>query len=132
MELEMVLSRNTSPSDHRNYIGKNVKARELQARQLSIPNESGELYLTKLQSDLRKCRAQRDQAQYMLKVEKSCRLRDNRGSNCDSLFSLEVRAAALLHQAKILKKVRGDTRAKLEERLWENREMYEYEEMKAL
>jgi hypothetical protein len=132
MELEMVLSRNNSPSEHRNYIGTNVKARELQARQLSISNESEELYSTKLQSDLRKCRTQRDQAQYMLKVEKSCRLRDNRGSNCDSLFSLEVRAAALLHQAKILKKVRGDTRAKLEERLWENREMYEYEEMKAL
>lgn len=128
----MVLSRNTSPSYHHNYIGTNIKARELQARQLSISNESEELISIKLQSALRKCRAQKDQAQYMLKVEKSCRLRDNRGSNCDSLFSLEVRAAALLHQAKILKKVRGDTRAKLEERLWENREMYEYEEMKAL
>jgi hypothetical protein len=128
----MLLLRNTSPSEHRNYIGMNAKTRELQTRQLSSPNESKDFYSAKLQSDLRKCRAQRDQAQYMLKVEKSCRLRDNRGSNCDSLFSLEVRAAALLHQAKILKKVRGDTRAKLEERLWEHAEMYEAEEMKAL
>lgn len=132
MELDMVVLRNNSPMQHRTYLGMNVKARELQARQLSISNANESFYAAKVQSDLRKCRAQRDQAQYMLKVEKSCRLRDNRGNNCDSLFSLEIRAAALLHQAKTLKKVRGNTRARLEERLWENREIFEAEEMKAL
>jgi hypothetical protein len=109
-----------------------LKAAELQSRQLREEAYKEEFFVAQLQDDLFSCCLERDEAKYMLKLERFCKLRDNRGARCDSLFTLEIRASALLHHARSLKRARVGTRVELQKKFMESKENLEEETMMAL
>ena len=124
-DLNTAIARNTK-LEHRAYftplegifsLRTKAKEAELKVRRLSVQTANEEFVTASLQDDLSKCREERDQAKDMLDVEKHCKMRDNRGEKNDSLFSLEIKAAALLHQARFMSKAREETRQRVKKRV---------------
>lgn len=117
-DLGSALARNMK-LEHRAYftplegifsLRKKAKEAEMRARKQNVSLANEEFTVTNLLKELCTCRAERDQAKDMLLVEKKCRNRDSRGDPNGSLFTLEIKAAALLHQARYMSKQRDEAR----------------------
>lgn len=94
-----------------------VKEAELKVRRLSVQAANEEFTTANLRAELHKCREERDQAKDMLDVVKLCTLRNGHGSKHDSLFTLEIKASALLHQARYMSKAHEETRSMVQQRI---------------
>ena len=124
-DLGVALARNTK-LEHRAYftplesifsLRTRIKEANLSARKKNVSSANVEFTAASLRNELHKCREERDQAKDMLYIEKKCKIRDNRDDTDGSIFTLEIKAAALLHHAKRLSKSREAARLKEKKRV---------------
>ena len=124
-DLGVALARNTK-LEHRAYFAplegifslrSRIKEANMSARKINVSSANVEFTAACLRNELQICREERDQAKEMLFIERKCKVRDNRDDMNGSLFTLEIKAAALLHHAKRLSKCREGARLKGKKRV---------------